>query len=365
MPKKSLFISHAAKDKKLALLVKNLFAGRLGRGQHRVKVFCSSDLGSIGTGKEWFNVIIRSLRKSQACVCILTPNSVYRPWVLFEAGGAYLCSKSNGNRPALYPGCALGMKASLLPEPLKHLDVRDFSDPKEVEQLYRDVRKMFGGEACSQTAIDDICLEAKEGSRHWGQVRQCLQGERLDQTPFHASDLLASARKHFFAAGQTLTNLATDSFRDALFGWLEAKKDRKAQFLICNPEERGSVSAWSVVGEDYKRDLTKSVRIFKQWVRLARDQSLSLEVRVTKLVTTSITAVDPDESGTLVITPVVFGRPISGDRPHFVLSKAGNGDAFMHYWATYRNQFSQRSKSVDRVRGARASNRRSPSWSRR
>ena len=77
---------------------------------------------------------------------------------------------------------------------------------------------------------------------------------------------------------------------------------------------------------------------------------------MTKLVTASIICVDPErQNGTLVLTPVVFGKPISGERPHFVVTKTDNVRVFDHYWETYRNEFA-RGRSVAKVNKTRKPN---------
>lgn len=98
-----VFISHDTRDAEIAeafsILLKRVSAGVL-------KSFRSSDKkGNQGIeyGVEWYPEIIKNIQGATDVVCLLTPNSVDRPWILFEAGMA----KGKLNTPIL--GVALGL----------------------------------------------------------------------------------------------------------------------------------------------------------------------------------------------------------------------------------------------------------------
>jgi hypothetical protein len=109
-----VFISHDARDAKLAEvfsdLLKSVSAGVL-------KSFRSSDrkgTQGIDYGVEWYPEIIKNIQGASDVVCLLTDNSVNRPWILFEAGMA----KGKLDTPIL--GVALGM-------PLKNASTGPFA----------------------------------------------------------------------------------------------------------------------------------------------------------------------------------------------------------------------------------------------
>lgn len=98
-----VFISHDTRDAEIAeafsILLKRVSAGVL-------KSFRSSDKKSnqgIEYGVEWYPEIIKNIQGATDVVCLLTPNSIDRPWILFEAGMA----KGKLNTPIL--GVALGL----------------------------------------------------------------------------------------------------------------------------------------------------------------------------------------------------------------------------------------------------------------
>ena len=99
-----VFISHDTRDAELAEafsnLLKSVSAGVL-------KSFRSSDKKTgqgIEFGVEWYPEIIKNIQSASDVVCLLTDNSINRPWILFEAGMA----KGKLDTPIL--GVALGIE---------------------------------------------------------------------------------------------------------------------------------------------------------------------------------------------------------------------------------------------------------------
>src|SRR5262245_43585167 len=83
-----VFISHDTRDAALAeafsTLLSNVTCGML-------KSFRSSDTsGTQGLeyGSEWYPEIMKNLEQASDVVCLLTAQSLGRPWILYEAGVA-------------------------------------------------------------------------------------------------------------------------------------------------------------------------------------------------------------------------------------------------------------------------------------
>ncbi len=98
-----VFISHDTRDANLAEafseLLKKVSAGVL-------KSFRTSDKkGNQGIeyGIEWYPEIIKNIQNASDVVCLLTENSINRPWILFEAGMA------KGKLDTFILGIALGV----------------------------------------------------------------------------------------------------------------------------------------------------------------------------------------------------------------------------------------------------------------
>jgi TIR domain len=101
-----VFISHDSRDAELAeafsKLLKSVSAGML-------KPFRSSDKrGNEGIefGDEWYKTLMSKLEKASDVVCLLTEQSLDRPWILYEAGVA------KGKLGTPVHGVALGVPLS-------------------------------------------------------------------------------------------------------------------------------------------------------------------------------------------------------------------------------------------------------------
>jgi hypothetical protein len=98
-----VFISHDSRDADLAEAFDHLLTDASGGV---VQTFRSSDQtgrAGIDYGEDWFSKITRTLSEASDVVALLTPNSVDRPWILFEAGFAV------GQRSTKVFGIALGV----------------------------------------------------------------------------------------------------------------------------------------------------------------------------------------------------------------------------------------------------------------
>src|ERR1044071_6009318 len=83
-----IFISHDARDAEIAGMLGRVLS-RITLGQ--IETWHSSDGssgGGIRPGSVWLDDIRRRLQESKALVALLTPRSVSKPWLLFEAGFA-------------------------------------------------------------------------------------------------------------------------------------------------------------------------------------------------------------------------------------------------------------------------------------
>ena len=103
-----IFISHAKSDERIAIALKNLIELLF---HERVDIFVSSDEKSIPLGKQWFDIITSALNQADSVLILCSPESVKRPWINFELGGAYFLGKD------IIPICIKEMKFEDLPSP--------------------------------------------------------------------------------------------------------------------------------------------------------------------------------------------------------------------------------------------------------
>ena len=83
-----VFVSHDSRDAELAEAFSSLLTDASGGF---LKSFRSSDrkgTAGIEFGAEWYNAIMGKIDDATDIVALLTPNSIDRPWILYEAGVA-------------------------------------------------------------------------------------------------------------------------------------------------------------------------------------------------------------------------------------------------------------------------------------
>jgi hypothetical protein len=102
-PAPLVFISHDSEDANLAEAFGNLL---LDVSAGTLKSFRSSDrvgIAGLAFGTEWYDAIMTKIEDATDVVALLTPQSIGRPWILFEAGVA------KGKKNINVLGIALGV----------------------------------------------------------------------------------------------------------------------------------------------------------------------------------------------------------------------------------------------------------------
>ncbi len=192
MPTLSLFISHTHSDKSLAdavgALVEAVFGDRL-----IVQYSTSNDLaGGVPSGAVWFEWIGKAVKESAAAFILLTPSSIHKPWVLWEAGAVYGAFLAGGKsstpvRPLLY-----GISPDDVPPPLQGFEsVRNAGDPEAIrrvleELITRDYKTLFTLEEIPRAIRR---LESASQTYHRSVKAVRLQN-LLDPACLHLTDLM-------------------------------------------------------------------------------------------------------------------------------------------------------------------------------
>lgn len=101
-----VFISFIHEQQRVAEEVQKLLRSKLEK-----EVFMSADTWQVLAGEDWLARIRKELRSSHVVVLMLSPESVARPWINFEAGAAWLARK------IIIPVCFGGLKLDALPKP--------------------------------------------------------------------------------------------------------------------------------------------------------------------------------------------------------------------------------------------------------
>jgi hypothetical protein len=125
----NVFLSHADTDAVLARQLSEAIQTR----RANVQVFVSSIPGAIPTGKEWLSEIEQQLKAADAYLLLLTPASIARLWVWFEAGAAFMSGKK------VIGICAPGMKKGAVPSPLSGHQLLSLDALCECVQVFKDL----------------------------------------------------------------------------------------------------------------------------------------------------------------------------------------------------------------------------------
>jgi tetratricopeptide (TPR) repeat protein len=140
----SLFISHTHTDQPIADAIRDA-ARSIFNNVVAVNYSTNKELdGGIRPGDDWFRWIGQQVRQSKVALILLTPASVQKPWVLWEAGavaGAALASDGEGHRK-LRP-ISYRLRGADIPTPFGRDQVTNGLDERDVERLFEDLIQQF------------------------------------------------------------------------------------------------------------------------------------------------------------------------------------------------------------------------------
>lgn len=119
-------------------------------------IFVSSDYESIGGGDVWFTTIVGGLKTSSVVIVLLSPDSIERRWINFEAGvGA-------GTDATVIPVVVHGLERSEVGHPLASLQIRSLQSLEDVRALLRDVGGKIGVIPKDSVDLDPLVTFAKQ-----------------------------------------------------------------------------------------------------------------------------------------------------------------------------------------------------------
>ena len=121
-----VFISHVHRESELAIWIKETIGSILLSG---LRFFVSSDRSAIVGGDKWLEKIESALKEASIVLVLCSKHSILRPWINFEAGGAWMANKR------VIPICHGGLVPSNLPQPLASLQAYVLSNAEDFKDL--------------------------------------------------------------------------------------------------------------------------------------------------------------------------------------------------------------------------------------
>ena len=116
------FISHIHEDEQVANALSRFLGEKLNTtlistqpAKPRIKIFLSENQFQILLGEDWLKKIHSALNSSKVVIALFSDRALTRPWVHFEAGGAWFSEK------VLIPVCLGNLDPANLPKPYSNI----------------------------------------------------------------------------------------------------------------------------------------------------------------------------------------------------------------------------------------------------
>jgi hypothetical protein len=135
MSKPLAFVSYIHEDEDFAIGLRDWIKDALLGG---IELFLAGDRGSIPLGSEWPKKIISALRGCAAAILIISPQSIDRKWIYFEAGAAL------ARKVPVIPVCCNGLGKNDLSPPLSFLQAVQLPNEADEKFLLAELSKVCG-----------------------------------------------------------------------------------------------------------------------------------------------------------------------------------------------------------------------------
>lgn len=135
-----VFISHTHADAEIAHALSDVIEGVFG-DQLITSYSTKKELdGSIKPGEDWFRWVVERVRAASIAVILLTPSSIQKPWVLWEAGAVYGAGISSNNaNPRKVRPLIFKLSGNQVPSPLAGIQVVNGDERSGIEHFLGDL----------------------------------------------------------------------------------------------------------------------------------------------------------------------------------------------------------------------------------
>src|SRR5436190_4003173 len=164
---RQIFLSHITEEASVAAWLK----AQLEAALDGLTVFVSSV--DLALGEQWLNRISSELRTSHAAIVLCSGRSLLRPWIHFEAGGAW------GRELKVIPVCHAGLTIEELPHPFSQLDGIALVDGSACDRL---VSRMG-------VELGIAVRPGFDGARTWSELEESLRSSPRSRSRRIAVDL--------------------------------------------------------------------------------------------------------------------------------------------------------------------------------
>lgn len=163
-----VFLSHAATDERIALVLKAEIERRLPG----VKVFCSSDPTDLPPGTRWSAEIQQALQASSMLMFVASGRSLQRPWVWFECGTFWFTGKK------IIPVCLGDVRKNTLHPPLWELQAVNADEPTELNTALGAIAGATGMALSDSSQLEELSEKLKQLDRDADVASRAVSGWR-------------------------------------------------------------------------------------------------------------------------------------------------------------------------------------------
>jgi hypothetical protein len=135
---RNVFISYGHEDEIAAQALRTFLEAKLPTGS---VVFTGGT--QLRLGDDWLQKIRHALKSAKVVIALFSPESVERPWVNFEAGGAWFSDTKK-----LIPVCIGGLIPARLPKPYSNIQGINLQDRESIRDF---VKELWGFLAPAQS----------------------------------------------------------------------------------------------------------------------------------------------------------------------------------------------------------------------
>ncbi len=139
-----IFISHTHNDQPIADALAKLVAEIFGE---RVLVNYSSKKereGGITPGENWFRWIVDQVRDADVALILLTPSSIQKPWVIWEAGAVAGAAFATSTEQARVLPVTYGIKSAEVPTPFANTQLVNGANSADMQKIVDELLARFG-----------------------------------------------------------------------------------------------------------------------------------------------------------------------------------------------------------------------------
>jgi len=150
-----LFLSHAASDEHIALVLNSEIERRLPA----VEVFCSSDPTDLPPGSKWSPAIQQALQESAMLIFVASERGLQRPWVWFECGTFWFTGKK------IMPLCLGAVRKNELRPPLSELQAINGDESNDLKIALDVIAGATGVTLADASGLDGLSEKLKRLDR--------------------------------------------------------------------------------------------------------------------------------------------------------------------------------------------------------